>query len=200
MPFCNQLNSSCICLILKCKAVIIMGTFHLWGEMWQIPKEHQNPSWTSEFTSCSHREKSQGPVVWQGASGSARIFHGEELIPERIQPIQTLKLHFQTYTCKREVSPALHYLKARNSAAQALEGPLIVLKGSMKGNYQKIYYGEKILRDLKTEKTKDESHRFSLLPSSSFLEASTGKVWKCFWLSPKMTEDEGTQHLAQSGT
>lgn len=91
-----------------------------------------------------------------------------------------------------------NYLKVRNSVAQALEGPLIVLKGSMKGNYQKIHYGEKILRDLKTEKNKEKKSQ--VWSSSSFLEASAGKVWKCFWLSPKMTEDEGTQHLAQSGT
>lgn len=49
----------------------------------------------------------------------------------------------------------------------------------MKDDYQKIHYGEKILRDLKTKKTKDKSHRFSLLPSSSLepLLARSGNVF-----------------------
>jgi len=46
----------------------------------------------------------------------------------------------------------------------------------MKGNYEKIHYKGEILRDLQTKKRKAENHRFRLLPSSSFLEASTGKV------------------------
>lgn len=57
-----------------------------------------------------------------------------------------------------------------------------------------IHYRRKILRDLQTEK-KAENQRFRLLPSSSFLEASTDKVWKIFQLLPEMTEDEGTQTL-----
>jgi len=64
-----------------------------------------------------------------------------------------------------------------------------------------IHYRRKILRDLQTgKKKKAENQRFRLLPSSSFLEASTDKVQKSFQLLPEMTEDEGTQHLARSRT
>lgn len=61
----------------------------------------------------------------------------------------------------------------------------------MKSNYEKIRYREENLRDLQTKKKKKkaENHKFKLLPSPSFLEASTGKVWKWFQSPPKMTED-----------
>lgn len=165
--------------------------------MWQISREHCTPPALQVHLMLSYRKCPR--VRWHGKAPVAQlfnimasVFHGEKVVPERIQPISTLKLHFQPCSCKKEVSPVLHYRKASNSVARAPEGPLIILKGSMKGNYEKIRYSRNPQGSANFKK-KAENHRFRLLLPSSFLEASTGKVRKCFQLSPKMT-DEGTLH------
>lgn len=136
MPFCIQLNSSCICPILKGKAVSTHGsTTQRNGQTSPLGQGVVNlkgtlhPSCTVEFTSCSHIERvpgfgsmSRGQWISYLINLMARVFLGEKVVPERVQPISTPKLRLHPCFCKREVSPVLQYLKASNSAA--LEGPL----------------------------------------------------------------------------
>lgn len=142
---------------------------------------------TVELTSCSRTENAPGfggmaRGQWLSylINIMASVFHGEEVLPERIQPISTLKLHFQPCSCKREASPVLHYLKASNSVAEAPEGPLIILKGSMKGNYEKIRYRGEILRDLHAKKKRLKITGLGccpLLPSLKPLLAKYGNAF-----------------------